>query len=264
MPQWSPQQFTDTLRRLRPPTTDPYVTRRTDEIYSGLDDMIPEAGSADIRQLQDESGGRYSRDSIRSGAMGNLRQLLKRGQIEHGQVMEREGQRGQFQLEGQDRAAKIAADRFDATTEASDRRTAASQEGQDRRLALQIAAASGRQKDAQDFKVNNPTATQAAVPGQMYDAINKAEAARSGWAQPLKRLIWGKTSEDNQYEQTLANYLDRKGELEDAQAVLSRLGRYQGSLDERIAASQADPNFEYDLSTLDPYTRKYLALKLGQ
>ena len=261
MPQWSPQHFTDTLRRLRPPTTDPYVTRRTDEIYSGLDDMIPEAGSADIRQLQDESGGRYSRDSIRAGGIANLRQLLKRGQIEHGQVMEREGQRGQFQLEGQKQAAQIAADRFDATQEASDRRFEASQAGQDRRQERQIAAAMSRQDDAQDFKVNNPTATRAAVPGQMYDAINKAEKALP--TNPLTRFFYG-TKANAQYEQTLANYLDRKGELEDAQAVLSRLGRYQGSLDERIAASQADPNFEYDLSTLDPYTRKYLALKLGQ
>ena len=47
-------------------------------------------------------------------------------------------------------------------------------------------------------------------------------------------------------------------------AVLTELGRYKGSFDERVLQAQQDDSFDYDLSQIHPLTRQYLQLKIGR
>ncbi len=87
------------VRRQRRPPTDPYLVRRESEIHSGLDDLIPEADSPEVRDAQNASGGAYSRDSIRSEGMTKLRQKLNLDAREHEQEMETTGLKEQGLLE---------------------------------------------------------------------------------------------------------------------------------------------------------------------
>ena len=258
-----------TLLRMRPPVTDPYVRRRQTEIDSGYDDMVPDADSVDAHLAQTdtfaETGWAPSRDSIRSSGLQKLRTTLRLDDRKHGQVMEREKQRGDFDLKKEEVSAKSLADRLRYTQESIGGRQDANQAAIMDRLNKTIAAQGARQEDAQQHRTEHPTssARQPLVPAQLYQQADKARSSYEGVMSSVGRKL-GLDGGAANYEQSLTNILDRKGELEDAQAVLNGLTRYKGSLDERIAAAQSDDTFEFDLSQLDPYTRQYLSLKIGR
>ncbi len=269
------------VRGRRPPVTDPYVSRRQAEIESGLDDMLPEAESPDLQAAQvDEfqrTGFAPSRDAIRSSGMAALRSKLKMDAAEHEQELEREAQKGEYALRGQEATGRALADRLRYSQEAIGGRQEANQAAIMQRLDKTIGAQGSRQEDAQAFKVEHPTGGSTTVPAILSTNAEKARAAYEGARSSyggtfggVKRML-GTAGDEEQlrgsYESQLANVLDRKGDLEDAHAVLNELGRYKGSFDERVAqyeaATQGDAT-AYDLSQLHPLTRQYLQLKIGQ
>lgn len=244
-------------------TSDPYLSRRTEEITSGIDDMVSDADSAELREAQGKVGGGFSRDAIRTSAMGDLRQRLKLDAAKQAYELDKENAKGAWGVREQEAAGRAAGDRLRYTQDSQNARSEANQAAIMARLDKTIGAQGARQEDQQTFKAEQKASGPApsAVPLGMYDAVTKAEQALP--RNPVTKMLFGKGANAT-YESALTNYLDRKGELSDAQAVAQSLTKYQGSLEDRIAAAQADPAFKYDLSGLDPYTRKYLGLKIGQ
>jgi hypothetical protein len=253
---------------------DPYVTRRTAEITSGMDDMVPEADSYDAHSAQadafESSGGTWapSRDALRTSAFGKLKTLLGQQQIKHQQGLEEKELEGRYDIEKERVGNEASMDRFYAQQEALDRRQGRSLEATDARTQMQIDAALAKQRDAQAFKQANPTASNAVVPGGMYEGIAKAQkeyAESRGPMGKLKRMLGGADSQAEAYRQQLANYLDRKGDLQETEMVAAQLAKMPGAtFEEKVAAARNDPAFEHDIDAFDANTQTYLKLKLGQ
>ncbi len=254
------------------PKLDPFVTRRSAEIHSGLADMAPEDDDLDMHLAQQEIAGRTgwapSRDAIRGSVVSKLRSALGQGAIKHQQDLELEERKGAFEIEKERIGAAALGDRLRFGQDQIGQRQEQNQAAIMARLEKTLGAQGGRQEDAQAFTAEQNAQRQAAaaarpqaIPQTYNKAIEDAEANMPG--NPFTRYFRGESA-NRQLETALTGYLDRAGELQDAQAVASQLSRYQGSLDDRIAQAQNDPDFEYDLSQLHPYTRKYLGLKLGQ
>jgi hypothetical protein len=78
-----------------------------------------------------------------------------------------------------------------------------------------------------------------------------------------RRLTGGQDTAGQAYEMALTNYLGRAGSLADTQSAAQALTKVPGgTIEERLANAQNDPNFPYDLSDLDPYELEYLKLKV--
>lgn len=264
-------------------TGAPGMTNRALDVVSGDDWMEP--SETELLDMQDAEGvgtrtsrgGDYttvrSRDSLRDSGMQTLKRTLGLAEIEAANEAEvemaPERLRGQNQLrerqlanQGAERVARIGADQRVQVAEAN----AAAKEDALSRL-LQGAPNDRSVSVSGVGSVGAPrtAANRPAPPVQqgLYDAVTKARQARdSSMFAPIQRKMGMTPSVDTAYEQALTNVIHRMGNMDDAQSVAAALQGYPGDIKAKMAAAQADPNFEFDLTQLDPYTQQYLELKV--
>ena len=246
-----------TLLRLRTPqhvTQDPYVAQRRSDIFSGVDDMVPDADSAEAYGAQAElakSGVNVSRDQIRNPAIAKLRQALNMKQMEHEQAMERATVplhiKGQYDVAAANASASAMADRLALQDQLIRGRQDISANRVDDRQAARLEAQQARGSSA-----TSPT-------DAMEKRLSESRSAYGGTFNKLKRNYLGMEGGRGDYLNSLTSVLTRMGTLEDLQMDLQDLRQTPGNtLDERIANLGADP------STLHPYEREWLELQLGQ
>lgn len=219
-------QLAALLDKLAPRDNGGYLKRRTNDIYSGFDDLAGEADSVENFLAQDEimkkTGWAPSRDRIQQSTIGDLRQKFGVMDAEHSNQRELETLKGQFDIQGQREAAKAAAEQARIGQENMMARQIAAQEATDRRLDKTIGAQGARQEDAQQFRVENPPARQSTIPAEMYKALDKAQVLYKGEVGGLSRLF-GQDGGKKQLDSALTNFLSRAGELEDALEAVNHI-----------------------------------------
>ena len=128
-----------------------YLARRTADIYSGVDDMVPDADSVEVRAAQHQFGG--SRANIREAGLAKVRGLLKMQGMEDQQAQQMAHIKGQYDAEAQGAQAEAALNRVLAQQQGQDARTQAQIAGALERTGMttgtQREIAGGRQQTAQ-------------------------------------------------------------------------------------------------------------------
>ena len=198
-----PQNIPDNLRtllRLRTPSSfaapidDPYLARRTSEIYGGLDDLVPDADSAEVRAVQRETGGSVSRDAIRSSGMSNLRRILALGREKFGQERELAEVKGTYDVAGQQAGQAAAMDRLIATQRAIGERSEAGIQSREQLSRESMEAAAERAAEA--------IAGRRDVEELRQNEMNRRAESRGGssWS-ALLRYLFGNPDADTPVEQ---------------------------------------------------------------
>lgn len=239
--------------------TNPRFARRRADIYSGIDDLVPGADSAEAKiaqvDVQRQHGIGVSRDALREGPMALLRQKLKFAQQENDAALNKAHVEGQYGVREQEAAGRAAADRLAYTQDQINSRSEANHAAVMSRLDKQLESRSGLQEDRQQFEVEHPNAGSGpTVPAPLYKALTDAEGQLPG--NPLSKMLWGK-SREQAVMSALEAILDRQGVLPALQQDLAVLSKFSGTLDERIAQAGANP------AGLSPYERKWLERRLA-
>ncbi len=112
-----------------------YLARRTADIYSGVDDMVPGADSAEVRAAQSQLGG--SRANVRESALAKVRGMLKMQQAEDQQAQSLAHIKGGYDVAGDVQGAEAAMNRVLAQQAGQTARTQMQQEGAGERVQLQ-------------------------------------------------------------------------------------------------------------------------------
>ena len=122
-----------------------YLARRQADITSGVDAMVPDADSMDVRALQrvGQPGEGMSRSAIREGALAKVRGMLKMQQTEDEQAQQMAHIKGGYDVQGDVQSAQAAMDRVLAQQQGQNYRTGIQQEGAGERVQLQT----GTQRD---------------------------------------------------------------------------------------------------------------------
>ena len=244
----------DILRRLVSPSnmtqSSPWMAKRRAEIYSGMDDMLPDGDSPEYKAAQIRFGNEgipVSRDSMRTSDMSKLRQRLNLQRIEHEQELEQGAQKGQFEIDKARQEAEAYADRLGLQEDSWMRRDAARQGALDQRTQFVQGQVSERAGNRQ-------------TTGAPTEGMEKRLAESRKGPGPLARFIPGRQAASREaHERNLVSVLTRMGSLRGLQADLGTLQGTEGaSLDERITNAGGDP------SELHPYEREWLELQLGR
>lgn len=106
--------------------SDPYMTRRRADIYSGTDDWVPSGNAGRYRLAQQDIQGQgigISREDLREDDLAGVRQFLGKSGVEHGQQMEREHLRGGYGVAAQEAGQSAAMNRLLLTQEGLNRRS---------------------------------------------------------------------------------------------------------------------------------------------
>lgn len=262
----TPQESLRTLLRMRPPVTDSYVSRRRAEIHSGVDDLLPEADSPDFHLAQEELGGGFSRDAIRSSALTQLRNKLKMAEDAREHDLRKAAVphqvQGEFDIrkeiianQGRERQAQIGADSRVATAEAqAQAREAAANmllqgAGGNRSVSVSGVGSVGAPPRAGGRNGGEPT-------DAMLKRLNEAKSAYGGIRSRAARVI-GLDGGREQYTSSLKEVLDRKGLAGRANEMV-RDARAEGKTAEQWIAEAAANGVDLDI-----HEQEYLKFMLG-
>lgn len=239
------------------------------DLAQGYGDYDP--SDAELMDAQLETGSGMSREALRTGTMSHIKQkLAQQGQQ---QAYKMDLAHEKTAAEAQARAAQneaILARQRELADERANQAALTREDNQQfqsgqqaERLAQQELLAGQRQAAGSRNTM---------VPADMDKRLSDTRKTYQG-SHPVDYLLdklpgggmlSGTQGRRQDYENSLVSVLTRQGSMQDLQAAVQGLAQYPGGLQDKLAAADADPNFEFDLSGLDPYEQEYMKLKLGQ
>jgi hypothetical protein len=269
----NPMESLRTLMGLKSVTNVGGLTDRGLDIAQGLGDYEPD--ETELLAAQNELGGTVSREALRKGAMAHIKRRLADASTAQSYKLQQEGAQTHRDLskqrlanEGTENVARINAEGKAAQAEAGFNAKQAALDAllqgvgnSGRSISVPGVGSVGREPVAAGGgRMQQPT-------DQQMKRLNSARGNFEGFSpfSSLYEKFTGKPSGERiAYGTELEGILDRTGNLGDMNDMLGMLAQYPGSLQDKMAAAQADEAFDYDLSQLGPYEREYLKFKLGQ
>lgn len=245
----------ESLRALRSMESISNVGGLTDEgldIAQGYGQFAPSEG--ELMEAQRPTGGSVSRETIRKGAMGQIKKMLGLQQIEHGQKMDIAQEK--TNAEAQARAAQneaIAARQREMAEIQNAERNAAREDAQ--------TFQAGQQQERLAAQANRPATSATTLPTEGMDKrLSESRQAFEGFS-PLSRTyewITGKPSgERTRYQSALESVLERSGSLGPLQEAVRE------AQDAGMSAADAIQDARNQGVTLNTHEQQYLQLVLG-
>jgi hypothetical protein len=232
---------------------DCYMKRRRASILSGEEDMAPDADSAETRATQfllGKKGLGVSRESIQNDELAKVRQAIGMEQMKHQALMDRERQKGQFELAAADRQSEALANKMLLQNFLMMGREGTRADRQDL-----------RQDDAQEAAaaLKSQTASTGVPTGDMVTRLSKSRQAYQGgpW-NAIKSAFGMERSGKQDYESALTDVLTRQGTLGGLQAAIKEAAAVGMSGSQAIAEAEAQG------AQLSPYEVEYIKLALGE
>jgi hypothetical protein len=272
-PKANPMESLRTMLRMPSITNVSSLSDRGLDIAQGLGDYEPD--ETELMSAQNELGGTVSREALRKGAMQHIKRRLADASTAQQYKLQQEGAQGQRELakqrlanEGSSNVARIQTEGKAAQAEAAANAKQAALDA-----LLQGVGNSGRSVSVPGV---GSIGAERPAPGQSRNAqptdaqmkrLNSTRGNFQGFSPLSSAYEWftGKPSgERTAYGSELEGILQRAGSMTDMNEMLGMLAQYPGSIDQKMAAAQADENFDFDLSQLSPYEREYMQFKLGQ
>lgn len=221
---------------------DAYLARRTADITSGYDDMVPDADSAEMKlaqiQTQRDTGVGFSRDDLRRGPMAALRQKFGLNQQANDARLQQVQAAGDADVEAAKVGAEAAADRLSYTQGQITSRQDANQAAIMERLNRTQSGQNARQEDQQAFRRSmtpqvNPSTTNLIA---RQRAALQAQIAKSepGPVAKMFRRTNPRAAELEMFDNTLAYAQKIANEMPDASAeeALAAMGQTNVSPEE--------------------------------
>lgn len=232
---------------------DGYMKKRRANILSGVEDMTPDADSAETRATQfllGKKGLGVSRESIQNDQLAKVRQAIGMEQMKHASLMEQQRQKGQLEIEAADRSGQALADRMMLQNYLMMGR-----QGQ------QADRVDARQDDQQEAAaaLKAQTASTGVPTGDMVTRLSKArQGYQGGGWNTIRRTFGMEPSGRQDYEAALTDVLTRQGTLGGLQAAIKEAAAAGMKAGDAIAEAEAQG------AQLSPYEVEYIKLALGE
>jgi len=272
-PKANPMESLRTLMRLPSVTNVGSLTDQGLDIAQGLGEYEP--GEADLMAAQEQTGGAVSREMLRKSAMQTIKQKLAAAAQAQQYKMAQDSAGHQRDLQKQELVNRGNQDvaRINTEGKAAQAEAAARAKAEALDAMIQGVGGSGRSFSVSGVGGVGPQPKQGATSRQaptdkMLERLEGARSSYSGFS-PLSwayEKFTGKPSgERSAYETAMADVIARGGgNVEDIKSAAQILSKYPGSLDQKIAAAQADESNLYDFSGLDHYEKENIAYLLGR
>lgn len=231
------------------PGGDGFVNKRRAQIVSGEDDLAP--SEFEQFQVQDQMGGRVSRDMIRDAGIQGLKQRLGIINAEAQAKLQPEIVKGEYGVKAAEVAARASADRLKYTQDSINGRTEKNQEAILSRLDKSLGSRSDLQEDRQQFEVDHPNANSG---GPTQGTLTQLQKLRESAPGNALSKWWRGGAYNDQLKGALANVLEQKGTLGPVSAAAAAIKQ----------GAQLNDEEQQWLQGLGPHEQEYLKLLTGQ